>query len=156
MDALYQNTFDLAQSLLKGEGFGGAAVRRAVSSAYYAVFQRLSSLCASRLSGRDSESEEYLRLYRALDHKGVRAALNKSAYRVELGARFEQLQEARHWADYSIAPFSHLVSSSAARGVSTNGPRAYLDLARDALQFIDSLDPAAQLKLAVLLIVRDR
>jgi hypothetical protein len=123
---------------------------------YDSVFQRLSSLCASRLSGQEPGSEEYLRLYRALEHKQVRAALNKSVYKAELGARFDRLQDARHWADYSIAPHPEPDLSSAGREFSPGEAQAYVDMARDALQFIDSLDPSFQLKLAILLIVRDR
>jgi hypothetical protein len=104
MDDLHENTFGIAESLLAGESFGGAAARRAVSSAYYAVFQRLSSLCASRLSRQNIDAEEYRRLYRALDHKQVRAMLNAPPYKVELGVPFARLQDARQWADYSIAP----------------------------------------------------
>ncbi|HXT07936.1 MAG TPA: hypothetical protein VN715_13480 [Roseiarcus sp.] len=153
MSGLYDNTLRLAESLSTGEIFGGAASRRAVSSAYYSVFQRLSSLCASRLSGQDPGSEEYLRLYRALEHKLVRAALNRGIYKVELGVRFERLQDARHWADYSIAPHP---DSSAGRGFTPSEAQFYVDMARGALQFVDSLDKAAQLKLAILLIIRDR
>ncbi len=152
MGELHDNTLGLAESLLKGESFGGAASRRAVSSAYYSVFQPLSSLCASRLSGQDAGSEEYRRLYRALEHKQVRAALGRSAYKTELGIPFAQLQDARQWADYSIAPDPDLDLP----GGSTRSAQAYVEMARDALQFVDSLDKAAQLKLAILLIVRDR
>ena len=156
MDKLHDNTLELAESLLKGERFGEAAVRRAASSAYYALFQGLSSLCASRLSGQKPGSEEYLRLFRALEHRQVRASLSKSIYKVELGARFDRLQDARHWADYSIAPHPEPDLSSAGRGFSPGEAQACVDMARDALQFIDSLDSNAQLKLAILLIIRDR
>lgn len=154
MDALHAHTLDLADSLSQGESFGGAAYRRAVSSAYYSVFQRLSSLCAARLSGQDLTSGEYLKLYRAPDHKQVRAALNKSPYKFDLGARFEQLQDARHWADYSAAPHPDLDKSE--KGFSAGEAQLYVTIAREALQFVDALDKASQLKLAVLLIVRDR
>jgi hypothetical protein len=152
MDDLHNNTLGVADGLLKGESFAGAAARRAMSSAYYAVFQRLSSLCASRLSGQDPSTEDYRRLYRALEHKQVRTALGKSAYKAELGVPFAQLQDARQWADYSIAPDPDLDLP----GGSTRNAQAYIDMAREVLQFIDSLDSAAQLKLAILLIVRDR
>jgi hypothetical protein len=153
MAKLHTNTLRLAESLLIGASFGSAASRRAVSSAYYSLFQRFSSLCASRLSGDDAASEEYRRLYRALEHKQVRTALNKSIYRAELGARFEQLQDARQWADYSIAPHP---DPDAGRRFSLSEARIYVNKAREALQFVDSLDAAGQLKLAVLLVVRDR
>jgi len=153
MDKLHENTLDVAESLLNGPSFDGAALRRAVSSAYYSVFQRLSSLCASRLSGQSFGSEEYRHLYRILDHKRVRSVLNRSdIFKDQLGARFEQLQEVRHWADYDIA--RHPVI--AGQDFSTNEARIYVNKAREALHIVNSLDDTAQLKLAVLLIVRER
>lgn len=156
MDTLHNDTLDLADSLLNGASFGGAAFRRAVSSAYYSVFQRLSSLCALRLSGQDPQSEEYLRLYRALDHRQVRSALNNSAFRSDLGLPFEQLQNARQWADYSVAPHPETLRSKAREVFSASEAHRYVTLAREALQLVESLDEAAQRKLAILLIVRDR
>jgi hypothetical protein len=156
MDELHDNTLNVAESLLTGESFGGAAFRRAVSSAYYSLFQRLSALCASRLSGQNGGSEEYLRLYRVLEHKQVRTALNKSVFKADLGVRFEQLQDVRQWADYSIAPHPDPDLSAAGRGFSASEARIYVGRAREALHFVNSLDDTAQLKLAVLLIVRDR
>lgn len=156
MDKLHDNTLRLAESLLNGEGFGGAASRRAVSFAYYSVFQRLSSLCASRLSGLDAKSEEYRRLYRALEHKQVRTALSKSIFKAHLGARFEQLLDARHWADYSISPHPDPDLSNAGQEFSSSEAQVYVNKAREALRFVDSLDEANQLRLAVILVVRDR
>jgi hypothetical protein len=156
MDGLHHETLEVAESLLLGTSLSRAAVRRAVSSAYYSLFQRLSSLCASRLSGALTQSEEYLRLYRALDHRQARAALNKSAFRAELGVRFEQLQDLRHWADYSVASHPDPDASDAGRGFSATDAALYLAKAREAIQFVDALDDAAQLKLAVLLVVRER
>lgn len=156
MDKLHNDTLDLAESLLNGESFGSASLRRAISSAYYSVFQRLSSLCASRLSGPNQGSEEYQRLYRALDHRQVRTALNKSIFSSELGFRFALLQDARQWADYSIAPHPESTKSTVGVGISPSEALIIISKAREALQFVESLDAAAQLKLAVLLIVRDR
>lgn len=156
MDRLHNNTLEVAESLLAGSDFSGAASRRAVSTAYYSVFQRLSSLCASRLSGLDAASEEFQRLYRALDHKQARSALNKSMFKADLGARFEQLQDARQWADYSVALHPDPDASNVGRRFSASDASLFVTKAREALQFVDSLDDAAQLKLAVTLIIRDR
>ena len=156
MAKLHDNTLRLAESLIKGAKFGSAAPRRAVSRAYYSVFQRLSSLCASRLSGDDAWSEEYRRLYRSLDHKQVRQSLNRSIYKDDVGTRFEQLQDVRHWADYSIAPHPDPDVSRTGKRFSVGEANVYLNKAREAIQFVDALDPADQLKLVILLIVRDR
>jgi len=155
MDTLHDDMLALAESLLTGESLGSAALRRAVSSAYYSLFRRLSSLCASRLSGQNPESEEYHRLYRILEHKQVRDRLNKSAmFKADLGLSFQQLLEAREWADYSVAPHPDSIKSSRGENFSASEAHRYVTLAREALRFIESLDSAAQLKLAVLLIMQ--
>ncbi len=79
-----------------------------------------------------------------------------SVFKADLGARFEQLQDVIHWADFSIALHPDPDLSSAGQGFSAGEAQTYVNKARESLQFIDSLDAAAQLKLAVLLVVRDR
>jgi hypothetical protein len=156
MAKLHDNTLRLAENLLSGSKFGSAASRRAVSSAYYALFQRLSSLCASRLAGNDAWTDEYRRLYRALDHKHVRSSLNRSGYRTDLGARFEQLQDVRHWADYSIEPHPDPELSKSGKRFSADDAQVHINTAREAIHFVDALDSPGQLKLAILLVARDR
>jgi len=155
MARLHENTLKLAEGLLLDGRFGSASLRRCVSSAYYALFQRLSYLCASRLSGSDASSEEYIRLYRALDHKQARMTLNK-IHKSELGVRFELLQDIRHWADYSITPHPDLELAKAGKNFSPDDAQDYLKKAREAVLFIDKLSPADQRKLAILLVIRDR
>ena len=160
MASLHDNLLEAAEALISARRSGTASNRRAVSTAYYAVFHRLSDLCARQVSRGASSSEEYRRLYRSLEHKQVRDALNRSPhFRAELGARFEALQDIRHWADYSAAPHPDpLLAPPDQRGkpFTLDEARAFIEKARDAMQFIDELDTSSKHKLAILLLVRDR
>lgn len=96
-----------------------AQLRRAVSTAYYALFHKASQAAAERFIGRGSgESAAYALLYRGFNHgrmrdvcKALDAPRLKEAFRGQLGkdtvsqdagdfaADFVVLQEARHAAD---------------------------------------------------------
>jgi uncharacterized protein (UPF0332 family) len=99
---------DLADQMVR-EGSGSSAIRRrAVSTAYYAVFHALAKSCASILLpsvGRNSEI--YERVYRALDHGPLKNAFmtkegplkDRQTLR-KIGDRVVRLQSERHRADY--------------------------------------------------------
>lgn len=77
-----------------------ASLRRAVSTAYYALFQALCKTCASRLVGDDAPWEIYTPIFRSLDHRQVALALRRSplagAPKLQrLGNAFAQLLEFR-------------------------------------------------------------
>ena len=82
--------------------------RRAVSTAYYAVFHAVTSLCAAELLGASAalkKTPEFERVYRALDHKSLKAAfnaapLNNSPALKAIGERIVDLQSERIRADY--------------------------------------------------------
>jgi hypothetical protein len=85
-----------------------AMERRAVSTAYYAVFHALASVCAEELLGVDGvtkKTNEYERVYRALDHGSLKTAF-KSAPLKDLeqvkavGERVVELQSERIRSDY--------------------------------------------------------
>ena len=128
------------------------ALRRSVSTAYYAVFHALCAVCADEMVGW-SRTGMIDPIYRTLDHRVVRKRLtgrqaieiNASLRRV--GAIFAHLQDQRHEADY--APPRLLFSG---REVDL-----LIDEAREATDLIESLSPKDErLKLAVLLIAHDR
>lgn len=82
--------------------------RRAVSTAYYAVFHALASLCTEELLDVDDgtkNASEYERVYRALDHGPLKTAF-KSAPLKDLaplnaiGERVVELQSERIRSDY--------------------------------------------------------
>lgn len=80
--------------------------RRAVSTAYYAVFHQLAQLCSDCLlpqSGRDPE--DYARIYRALDHGQLKRAFGQKPLAAHetlrrIGDIVVKLQSERHRADY--------------------------------------------------------
>jgi uncharacterized protein (UPF0332 family) len=86
---------------------------RAVSTAYYAIFDCLCSLCANQLVGPvepgSPASEAWVRVYRSLDHKQVSEALSKiegldegTQYGVKIiQVALKSFLEARSDADYN-------------------------------------------------------
>jgi hypothetical protein len=153
MANLHQNSLKVAELLL-----GGVQPGSAVSTAYRALFQRLSSLRAQSLSQARANSEEYRRAYRALDHKQVRDALSRSKalFKRNLADAFAEPQDVRHWADYSVSTHPDEAEAQSGKSFAPNDARDYLIKARQAIEFVDSLDPPTRQRLAVLPIVRDR
>ena len=85
-----------------------ADLRRAVSTAYYALFHSLARAGADLLTGT-SRGPAWHRVYRALDHGKARDACRQQAARrtfpkeIRVFANaFDSLQEARHRADYAL------------------------------------------------------
>ncbi len=91
-----------------------ADLRRAISTAYYAVFHALCRMCADSLTGKGKKSRNAWRqVYRAVEHGCTKNRcqnniINKK-FPLEVRtfcAIFIQLQEKRHEADYD--PFAQL------------------------------------------------
>ncbi len=90
-----------------------ADLRRAVSTAYYALFHALCRCCADALAGATPARRRrpgWLLIYRSLEHTAARSRLaNQSemaAFPPEIryfGLLFAALQRQRHWADYNPA-----------------------------------------------------
>jgi uncharacterized protein (UPF0332 family) len=98
-----------------------ASLRRAVSTAYYALFHALVGAAADLFVGRTKRSTpRYTTVYRAFDHRRMRegseaidkpvlAAKAKNALGVaaaqqelrDVASAFVTLQQRRHWADYA-------------------------------------------------------
>ncbi len=89
----------------------GTDLRRAVSTAYYALFHCLARSCADALIGGSStvrKTDAWIRTYRALDHnaakrrcqnaKGIEPFSEKTRLFAET---FAQIQHQRHRADYA-------------------------------------------------------
>jgi uncharacterized protein (UPF0332 family) len=82
--------------------------RRAVSTAYYAVFHAITGLCAAELLGAGAalkKTAEFERVYRSLDHKSLKSAfsvspLNSNPALKAIGERVVELQSERIRADY--------------------------------------------------------
>ena len=107
-----------------------ARLRRAVSTAYYALFHRLVSGATDLLAGGPARgTRRYLIVYRSFEHRRMadvcRQIVNGNL-RTEAGGCFHgtihecatifiELQENRHEADYD--PFAHIVLSDAKTAV---------------------------------------
>ena len=85
-----------------------ANLRRALSTAYYAVFHSLAGTIADILMGK-GRNEAWHQVYRALEHTSARnACRNMEVVRgfppeiQGFADRFVVLQEARHRADYAL------------------------------------------------------
>ena len=144
----------VADRLCEGLGTGPvrqAAFRRAISTAYYAVFHALCTACADGLVGW-SRQDLVADVYRALDHGVARrklltpAATGLSSDFARFGLSFQDLQSRRHAADY--APPSFVVTRLDAE--------AAVAQARDAVAIIAGLSAEQRTKLAILLVVAQR
>lgn len=130
-----------------------AALRRAVSTAYYALFHALCTVCSDGLV-RWSRTELVDRTYRSLDHGTARRRLATLASATgadpsirRLSALFSLLQDRRNDADYERPRV--LLSRNAAVLLIRN--------AREAVDLLAALDEDARRRLAVeLLVARSR
>lgn len=108
---------DCAKAFLNLEQSGPAHRRRAVSSAYYAVFHTLAQICTETLlQVGKADQEIYARVYKALDHGPLRTLFSHTPLKDnqllnEIGPLIKELQNERHKADYS-PPDSALFPSS--------------------------------------------
>jgi hypothetical protein len=97
----------LAEELAEKSDRSPTLRRRAVSTAYYAVFHALAELCANELLGSETgkRSTEYVRVYRSLEHGTLKTAfaaapLNGLATLQKIGNRAVRLQSERIRSDY--------------------------------------------------------
>ena len=86
-----------------------ADLRRAVSTAYYALFHCLAAAAADLLTGASPGSPEWHQVYRALEHGKARSACRQQAamrtFPKEIRSfaeAFDALQKARQQADYAL------------------------------------------------------
>lgn len=132
-----------------------ALQRRAVSTAYYAVFHALARLCAAELLGADISTKktmEYERVYRALDHGPLKTAfisvpLKDVAQVKAIGDRVVELQSERIRSDYLPAGKRLYKAAECARLVQS---------ARSAVELIEKLSANDRRTLAVYLIFKNR
>lgn len=129
--------------------------RRAVSTAYYALFHALARLCADSVTGAQTAVERdtanYERAYRALDHGPLRNAFKSGPLKDntnfrELGEIVVRLQDERHRSDY--LPSRQLYSKAECR--------LLIDAAKTAVGKVTSLDALERQTLALSLLFRDR
>lgn len=102
---------EVARQLCAGEGRAPTqcALRRCVSTSYYAMFHALADTCASAFVGRpiSDSSRGWERVYRALDHGLAKRQCRGPAIQTfsepirAFAVIFAELQSLRHQADYS-------------------------------------------------------
>jgi len=128
--------------------------RRAVSTAYYAVFHTVLQLCAAELLGAefDAASPEYVTVYRALAHEGMRKSFQSGPLKdiaeiKAIGNRVLALQTERNDADYM--PMR--------KGMYTlRQCRDIVQSARETIAEIEGLSPELRRTLAVNLLFKKR
>ena len=158
MATLPQNLLATAELLAKEESaLGSAPLRRAVSTAYYALFSRLTALCATRLARTAPTADSFKSVYRSVDHSHARSVLSgHPEFGTTLGEAFKSLQEARHWADYSIDGHPDAANSREGRKLARSEALRFVDLAREAVATVDVLSSDAKQRLAIALATRSR
>jgi len=157
--SLADDLANLAVELLDDdvEAHNQATRRRAVSTAYYAVFHRLCELCADALVGKGKSPDAYVAIYRSLDHGPVRNVLNQvKGLDKELSwtiNQFQELQDGRYWADYDPSPGREAYGG---RRFPPEKAKELVDFARYAISTLSALGEEKQLSLAVQLIGKPR
>lgn len=138
-----------------------ASLRRAVSTAYYALFQALCALCVDELVGWDGSWDAVTPIYRSLEHGAVGRALYADSSTNDpelkrLGAAFKELQTAREWADYNPEPRPNYHGRTNSEPFKRDEALLLIDTASKAIQILDRLDDDRRLTLAARLASRNR
>lgn len=138
-----------------------ASLRRAVSTAYYAVFQALCATCAETLVGWKKPWEAFTPVFRALEHSRAAQTLLQSSLATtpdlqRLGFTFKELQAAREWADYSPEPRPNFEAGTNSSPFTREEALTLIELADEAIEILDRLDEDARLRLATRLVPRTR
>jgi hypothetical protein len=147
---------DLADQLVREGASSSALKRRAMSTAYYAVFHALASSCASiLLPSIYGNSEIYERVYRSLDHGPLKNAFMAKEGPLQgrqnlrnIGDFVIQLQSERHRADY-LPPRKGIFSARIAKELVD-------DQARKAVREIELLNNEDRIALATSLLFKSR
>ncbi|WP_187969681.1 hypothetical protein [Aquibium microcysteis] len=152
--AMVDRMLDAADQLMRSRPRSAAFRRRAVSTAYYAVFHALAKLCAECLlpGGWSKDPQGYAKIYRALDHGPLRAAFGQSPLKdggkfEEIGTAVVRLQQERHRAD-DMPPDAVMFPVEEAQQL--------LAQARRTVSALDALDRSSRLLLSTHLLFRDR
>ncbi len=138
-----------------------ASLRRAVSTAYYAVFQAVCATCADALVGSEKPWELLTPVFRAPDHYRTAQALLQGPPATtpelqRLGLRFSELLVAREWAGYNPEPRPGYKAATNDSAFTREEALRLIESAAEAIEIIDGLDTDTRLNLALRLAVRTR
>ena len=129
-----------------------AMLKRAVSTAYYAMLHALCASNADAVIGTSPAADRmaWRRTYRALDHSPAKNRMEQQLANLPAGIQdfarsFSVLQEQRHQADYD--PDAYFRRSFVIR---------LIDRAENAIHTLYSTDVAERRSLAMLVLLRDR
>ena len=130
-----------------------AAIRRAISTAYYAMFHALARNNADVLMDAPNDqltAESWIAVYRGLDHGHARARLQQNRPKLSADAQnfakaFSDLQGERHNADYN--PVTTFTAESAT---------TWLDKAETAITDFLQISQSERAAIAILTLVRTR
>jgi hypothetical protein len=153
MTTMVERMLELADQLITDRPRSAAFRRRAVSTAYYAVFHQISKICSEEIaSEHEPSSTQYVRVYRSLDHAAIKAVLNEQSLKKSdrirrIGESFALLQSERNRADY----WPPVSSEFPVRRV-----RELIATAREAVAELNSLGPTDRQTLVVHLLVKDK
>lgn len=145
----------LAEDLTEEGRTSSALRRRAVSTAYYAVFHQITKICSDTLlAGASQTSEDYVHIYRTLDHGPLKSGwdsqnspLRRVASLKKIGDIIIPLQSERIRADY-LPPLPHPFTYEDAK--------ENVDRARIAIDSLVSLTADERRTLAVWLLFKVR
>lgn len=152
-NTLVSRLLDAADALLEGGPRSSAFRRRAVSTAYYAVFHALAKTCADRFLPIDRDAKAYERVYRALDHGPLKSTSERERNDLLKGRQdvldlldlVVLLHGERERADY-LPPVRNVFSYDRAKEL--------IGQARIAVKIVESLSDADRDALAVCLIFK--
>jgi hypothetical protein len=138
-----------------------ASLRRAVSTAYYALFQALCETCAVELVGWNEPWESFTPIFRVVEHGRTAQVLSQRTFAntpdlQRLGFVFKELQAAREWADYSPEPRPKLEPVKNDSPFTRSEAFTLVELAEEAVGIIDRLSGGERLKLATRLVGKTR
>ena len=156
-----EHLLDIADNLARGSGRPGrprrADLARAVSTAYYAVFHALANCCANRLAGatpasRSRRRRAWRQTYTSPEHRTVRSRCeNRNVIQRfpedirEFAKFFAILQREREAADYEPdMPYSRYRAAQ------------LVQVARQAVRYLDSADASDQLAFALYVLMKER
>jgi uncharacterized protein (UPF0332 family) len=128
-------------------------MRRAVSTAYYAMFHALCRLCADQfIGGKHEKTPAWQRVYRAMEHKTAKNALLRKEVTdlhpalATFGVTFAILQDKRVAADYDPVSFSIYFDET----------NSLVDQADSAIKSLYGIDDDIKRNLATILLLRVR
>ena len=144
----------LAEDLSENGKPRNSVRRRAISTAYYAVFHRLAQICAAEFIGSGPKlrnTTEYEQVYRQLDHVTVKTLFNAAPLKDkpvlrQIGENAGELQSERNRSDY--LPAQRLYTRSRCQTL--------VQTAKSTLELIDNLSREDRRTLAIFLAFKKR